>query len=105
MAKIRRIGVLKMASFMGLYGIAMGLIFGIIFALLSFVMPSSIQQTGEPQVSLGMFKWFFGVGAIIFLPLFYGITMFISAIIFTPIMNLILKIVNGLDLEIEMMQQ
>jgi len=90
-----------MACFTGLYGVAMGLIFGIIFALFSLVIPSATLVEGA-EVSLGFFKWIFGVGAIIFLPIFYGIFGFLAGLIFTPIMNLILRMIKGIDLDIEM---
>jgi hypothetical protein len=99
MAIIKRFGVIKMASFMGLYGVAMGLIFGIIFALFSL---GGIAYT---EAISGIFGFMFGIWAIIFLPIFYGIMMFLVGLIFTPIINLILRIINGIDLDIEMKQQ
>lgn len=97
MAKIQRIGVIKMALFMGLYGAAMGLIFGLFITLFSFIGISAITS---PE--FGFLGFLIGAGAIIFLPIFYGGFMFVLALIFTPIMNLILKIINGLDLDLDM---
>ena len=84
-----------MAGFMSLYGVFMGLIGGIIFALASLIGTAS-------EAGLGMFGFVFGIGAIIFLPIIYGVLGFISGLIFTPIINLVLRIIHGIDLDIEM---
>jgi len=98
MAKIKRFGVLKMAYFMGLYGIVIGLIAGLFITLFSLI-------GTLPESTLGALKFIYGVGAIIFLPIFYGVMMFLSGLIFTPIINLILKIIKGIDLNIEMQEE
>lgn len=85
--KIKRLGVLKMAGFTGVYGAFMGLIFGAIFSLVALIAPSSSTAI-------------VGVFAIILFPLVYGITGFLSALIFTPIVNLSLKVIKGLDIEL-----
>lgn len=99
MAKIKRFGVIKMASFMGLYGAFIGLIMGIIFAIVSSLINAlfSSATSSVGAVSFGGVGWF----SIILFPLAYGIIGFILGLILTPIMNLILKIIKGLDLEIE----
>ena len=96
MAKITRFGILKMASFMGLYGVALGLIFGLMITLFSLI---GVDTSSSGLGSLG---FLIGVGSIIIFPIFYGGFMFVTGLIFTPIMNLILKIIHGLDLDIEM---
>ena len=89
MAKIKRFGVLKVAGFLGIYSAFVGLILGILFSLLSFVLPPTYS-------SLFGFSSFL---SIILLPLLYGIVGFLSGLIFTPIMNLTLKIIKGIDLD------
>ena len=93
MAKIKRLGVLKMASFMGLYGAFVGLLLGIFSA---FILPFLVASFGIPGELGG------GSLSIIFYPVFYGIGGFIGGLILTPIINLILKIIKGIDLDIEM---
>jgi len=88
MAKITKFKVIKMACFLGLFGVFMGLVFGIILAILTFFVPV-----------VGTYKlWMILVGV----PVGYGVMMFISALIFTPLINLTLKIVKGLDLDIDL---
>ena len=91
MAKIKRVGVLKFSGFMGLYGAFIGIIFGIVFFLISIMFSSFNLIPG----------FLSGFWVIILLPIFYGITGFIGGLIFTPIMNLTLKIIKGVDLNLE----
>lgn len=103
MAKIKRFGILKMASFMGLFSLFFGLISAILLwglgsLLLSLVMEAVIGpgiRTISVSFSFMNFLWF---------PLIYGIFGFISGLIFTPIMNFVFKIIGGLNLDIEMQE-
>lgn len=100
MALIKRFGVLRMACFMGLYGVFIGLIFAIIQLIFIAIFASVVSQLGT-TTQIGLFG---GSTALILLtfPILYGIISFIAGLIFTPIMNLILKIIGGLELDISM---
>ena len=88
MVKIHKLKVINAACFLGLVGVFMGLVFGIITAILTFFVPV-----------IGAYKlWMILVG----IPLGYGILMFISGLIFMPLINLTLKIVKGLHLEMDL---
>ena len=88
MAKITKFKVINMACFLGLFGVFTGLLYGIIGSFLTLVVPS-----------LATFKiWEILLG----LPIGYGIFMFILALIFTPIINLVLKIIKGLDFNLDL---
>jgi hypothetical protein len=89
MAKIKRFGVLKMASFLGLYGLFLGLVFAILGFLGTLVISSSALDLIGGGLSLFL------------LPLLYGVMGFVGGLIFTPIMNLSLRIVKGLNLDLE----
>ena len=92
--KLKRIGVVKTSFFMGIYGFAIGLIMGIIMTLItSLLIP--IDTIGGGILSL-----FTGFMTIIILPIAFGIFGIISGFIFTPIINLILKLIKGIDLEL-----
>lgn len=88
MAKIKKLKVINMACILGLFGVFMGLLFGIITALLSLVIPS-IATFKIWQILLGI-------------PVGYGVMMFITALIFIPLLNLTLKIVKGLHLDLDL---
>ena len=85
---------MKVALFGGLYGVFIGLIFGILITLSSFFAPTVSPISGILGLTTGVF-------AIIIFPLFYGVSAFIAGLIFTPIMNLTLKIIKGIDFELE----
>ena len=95
MATVKRIGpgsAFKIGAL--LYG-CLGLLFGVVFALVS-VLGGALLMPAEA----GVFRMFFGVGAIIFLPLFYaglgGILGGLGAIIY----NLVAGWVGGIELDI-----
>ena len=95
MATVKRIGpasAFKVGA--ALYGL-MGLLFGIIFALIS-MQGGALLPAMEPRV----FRMFFGVGAIVFLPIFYGVIGGIGGAISAALYNLIAGWVGGLEVEI-----
>ncbi len=95
MVKIKRIGVLSMGKIYGMLCAIMGLIFGAIMTLVSLV------GLAISSSSTGMFGVLFGVGAIIFLPIVYGVMGFIMGLITALLYNLIASWVGGLEVETE----
>ncbi len=96
---LKRVGVLSAGKVSGvLYGL-LGLIFGVIFALFSLLGAGiAVTQTGE---STALFGALFGVGAVIFMPLFYGAMGFIMGIIMAALYNLVAGWVGGVELHLE----
>jgi hypothetical protein len=94
MVVLKRVGVLKAACFMGLYGLFMGIIFDLFLMIYMFIL-SSILPTG----SLGLMGLGTGLLSFILIPLIYGVLSFLLGFIFTPLMNLVLRIIKGLDLD------
>jgi hypothetical protein len=76
------------------YGL-MGLLFGILFALISMVGGSLM-----PPQEAGVFRMFFGVGAIVFLPIFYGVIGGVFGALGAVIYNLVAGWVGGLEVDI-----
>lgn len=99
MAVIKRIGPLSLAKIMGvLYG-AIGLILGCIFALFSLIGAGIGAAAGDGDPAwLGAI---FGVGAVIFLPLFYGGVAFVMGAIIAALYNLFAGLVGGISIETE----
>lgn len=96
--KLKRIGVMKMAFFMGLYGVLLGFIIGFLLSIFISMIYSFSNLTGTLESS-GFFlqlRWL----NLIFWPVFFGIFNFLIALVLTPLMNLILKIIKGLELDI-----
>lgn len=94
MAVVKRIGpgsAFKMG--LVLYGL-MGLILGALFALIS-----TLGAALAPP-ELGAFKFLFGVGAIIIMPLCYGVIGGIFAAIGAVLYNFVAGWVGGLEVDI-----
>jgi hypothetical protein len=95
MATVKRIGpgsAFKVG--LALYGL-FGLLMGIIFALVSMLGGALM-----PPTEAGVFRMFFGVGAIVFLPILYGIIGGVFAAIGAAIYNLTAGWVGGLEVDI-----
>ena len=94
--KLKKLGigsVGKTAAF--LYGL-MGLIFGAIFSLISMV--GVAIGGGDEPAWLGVL---FGVGAIIIMPLFYGIVGSIVWMIGAALYNLSTRFTGGIEVDLE----
>lgn len=94
---IQRIGVYSLGKIVGaLYG-GLGLIAGAIISLVSSIglMLSAGDGFGQADTTL-----FFGIGAILFVPLFYGTLGFIGGLLSAAIYNFAAGLVGGLELEV-----
>ena len=90
---IKRIGVLKLGIFQGCMGVLFGFLGGLVMMLFGSMFG---QATGN--TSMGMLG---GAAALIFLPIAYGIGMFIAGIIGAAIYNLIASLVGGVEIDVE----
>ena len=89
--KLRRVGVLSVGLVMGVIYALIGLIAGFFITLISVAAGGVFDQAG--------FGFLFGVGSIIFLPIFYGILGFIAGLITALIYNLAAKFTGGVEME------
>ncbi len=91
---IKRVGVLSAAKLYAAISFAMGLIVGVFFALASVIGMSMGAQDESP-----FFGMMFGVGAVVFLPIFYGLMGFVFGAIGAALYNLFAGMVGGLEVE------
>lgn len=91
---IKRIGVLSAAKLYAAISFAMGLILGV-FVALGSVLGMSFSDPDTPAL-VGMM---FGVGAVVFLPLFYGAMGFVFGAIGATFYNVFAGMVGGLEVE------
>ena len=92
MQMINRVDVLSVAKVLGcLYGL-FGLIFGALFALLSLV-GAGMGQEGALGVLLG-------AGAIVLLPILYGVAGFVGGALTGWLYNVCSGIVGGIEVEL-----
>ena len=95
---LKRIGVVSAAKIVGAIYAVIGLIFGLIVALVSVI--GGIAAAAAEDTS-GLFGAFFGVGAIIFFPLMYGCLGVVGGALSAARYNLFSGMVGGLELEMQ----
>ena len=96
---IRRVNPLSAAKIGGMFGVVLGLIIGAFASLIGMVaggLASAAPDAPDGGAFIGML---FGAGAIVILPIFYGIFMFVAGLIQAAIYNLVAKWVGGLEVE------
>ncbi len=96
--KLKRIGVLSAGLTMAaLYG-GIALIFGAILSVLSLVGAGIVAASGDDMAWLAPL---FGVGAIVVLPIVYGIFGFLGGILTAFLYNLAAGFTGGIELSLE----
>jgi hypothetical protein len=94
---LRSVGVLSVGKISGAIGVIIGLFMGAIVAMMSAAgIAMQNQGNGPPLPAV-----FFGLGAIVFIPLFYGVAMFVIGLIYGAVYNLIAGVVGGIEMEFE----
>ena len=96
---IRRISPMSCAKVSGLLYAVIGLLVGACFTLFLTTLGSLIPQ--EEQQMGGFIGMLFGAGAIVILPIFYGILGFIGGGIVAVAYNLIAGWTGGLEMEVQ----
>ncbi len=92
---LRRIGPLSCAKIAGTLYAAIGLVFGIIVALIS--MAGGFSSSASSAVGFGLV----GVGAIVALPLLYGCLGFVATLIGAWLYNVVAGAVGGIELDLQ----
>lgn len=97
---IKRFGVASVAKVLGAAYATIGLIAGFFVTLAAAV--GGVAAIVESQdVGGGAAGMLFGVGAIVFFPIFYGLIGFVSGAIGALIYNLFAGIVGGVEIDVE----
>jgi hypothetical protein len=94
MVKIRRFGVISVGKMLCILYAIFGLIEGAVFSLVSIVASSAMK-------GMGMFGILFGIGAIIFMPIAFGIMGFIFGIVIALVYNVVARLVGGIEVDAE----
>lgn len=97
---LKSVGVLSAGKIMGVLGAIGGLLRGAFMAFFSLLGGVVLHQQGGPGNG-AIPALFVGFGAIVFLPIIYGIFGFIGGMIYALLYNLAAGIIDGLELEIE----
>jgi hypothetical protein len=94
---LKRIGPMSCAKISGLLYALMGFIVGAFLSFFSLLLGS----VGSDFGGAGALSGLFGVGAIILLPIFYGVLGFVGGAIMAWVFNLVVGWVGGLELEFD----
>ena len=97
---IREVGVASAAKVFGVLYAVFGLLFGVLVALFAIGGSGMMAAAGDDAMP-GWFGGLFGVGAVIFLPLMYGVFGAIGAALAALFYNIIAGMVGGLRIETE----
>ena len=95
---VRRLGVWSVARIYGALSGTFGLIAGVILALLSMVGAGLVSQ---PNDAPGLLGPLFGVGAIVFAPLLYGVIGLLAGALSAVLYNVFAGMVGGIELDIQ----
>lgn len=95
---IRRVDPLSVGKIAGLLYAIMGLVFGAVFSLIALAGATFAASAGEEAPFVGLI---FGAGAVIVLPVVYGVMGFIMTAIMAVIYNVLAGMVGGVRLEVE----
>jgi len=95
---LKRIGVLSAGKVLALLYACIGLIAGSFVALFATLglMATLVDQSLPPFIAA-----FFGLGALIFMPILYGCLGFLIGVIGSSIYNGLAKLVGGIELDLK----
>ena len=99
---IRRVNPMSCAKVMGVIYAALGLIFGLLFSLIGFAIGSNAGNLGsEMQFGGAALGAMFGVGAIIVMPIMYGIMGVIGGALGALIYNVAAGAIGGIEIDVD----
>jgi hypothetical protein len=96
---IRKVGIGSVVKVFGvLYGL-LGFVFGAFFAMFALVGLGAASASNEDVP--GWLGSLFGIGAIVILPIVYGIMGAIGGVLMAALYNLVASITGGLEIEVQ----
>lgn len=95
---IRRIGAWSVGRVFGAIYAALGLLIGLVFAAISMV--GAGLMSGNDQIPAGIGAMF-GVGAVVFLPICYGILGFLGGALMAALYNVFAGMVGGVEIDVQ----
>ena len=93
---VKRLAPMSFAKVAGALYVLMGFIFGGLISLVSIVGGAFAPEGGNPFMGM-----LFGAGAIIILPIFYGVLGFVTTLIGAALYNAIASVVGGVEFEVQ----
>jgi hypothetical protein len=96
---LKRVGVLSAAKISGVMYAAIGLLIGLVMAAVFSLIPMA-ARTDETALP-GWLGTMFGVGSVVFMPIFYGVLGFVMGAVGALIYNLFAGMVGGIEVTLE----
>lgn len=91
---VKRIGALSLAKVVAMIYALGGLFFGACISLITTA--GALSDTSE----FGPLAWLFGVGSVVFFPIFYGVMGFVLSLIGAVLYNFIAGVVGGVEIDV-----
>lgn len=95
---VKRVGVWSVARIYGAMLAAFGLLVGLIIALFSLIGASLVSQSSGAPSWMGPI---FGIGAIVLLPLCYGLMGLLAGSVSAVLYNLFAGMVGGVEVDVQ----
>lgn len=95
---VKRVAPVSFAKVAGILYAILGLCIGALFTLPASLGAFAFSRPDSPVPGFGML---FGVGAIIILPIFYGVLTFIFALIGAALYNAVAGWVGGVEMDLQ----
>ena len=89
---VRRISPLPFAKVSGIIYVVLGLFAGVMFAVISH--DAGVRRSGGAA-----FDAAFGTGALLFMPIGYGVIGFVVSLILAVLCNLVAKFAGGIEIQ------
>lgn len=93
---ITRVNAFSVAKVAAVLYAGMGLLIGAMFSLVGMLGAGTLMANGEGGA---MFGALFGIGAIILMPILYGLFGFIGSLIFATLFNVAAGMTGGIEIE------
>ena len=95
---VRSVEIVSAGKAMGVIYAGIGFVVGCILALVS--MFGGLAQLASDRPGMGVIGVFFGVGAILFAPIFYGFLGFLMGLLMSALYNLAARVMGGIEIEL-----
>jgi len=96
---LKRVGPVSCAKISGVLYAVMGFFLGAFFSLIALAGGMASQTTGS--TGFGAFGAIMGVGAILLLPIFYGVAGFVFTLIGAWLYNVFAGLVGGIEMDLQ----
>jgi hypothetical protein len=98
--KLKRVGPLSCAKVAAILYSGIGLVVGFCISLAA-LLGVAIGAAAGDEPGMAVLGLLFGVGAVVVLPIVYGLAGFLSALVGAALYNLAARVTGGIELELE----